>query len=268
MRPGNVSDPLPQAGPAARLSVLGARIAAVDYDGALAEIAAAVRSRANAYVCVANVHTVTEGLLCRGFRDRMNGSLLSVPDGMPIVWALRFLHRARLPDRVYGPELTRRLLARAASERWRVYLYGSSPGTLEALKKKIAADHPSFVLAGAESPPFRTLSDEEDEAACRRISEAKPDLVFVGLGAPKQEIWMAEHAAKIPGVLLGVGAAFDFLAGTKRQAPVWMQKRGLEWLFRFGSEPLRLWRRYLVRNPLFLAAIFLQKIGVLRWRQP
>lgn len=252
-----------------RRRVLGCVLALADYDAAVAGIGEAIRGGRRGYVCVANVHSVTTGVLSPAHRARMNGSLLTVPDGMPLVWALRGLHRARLQDRVYGPELAKRLLAEAEREGWRVYLYGSDPRTLRALEAAARAGFPRLALAGTRSPPFRPLSPAEDAGEVRAISETGPDLVLVGLGAPKQERWMADHAGRVPGVLVGVGASFDFLAGTKPQAPAGMRRRGLEWIFRLATEPARLWRRYLLTNPLFLLLVGLRALGVRApWDRP
>lgn len=238
-----------------RIDVLGVHVSAVHPDLALETITGWIEHRQREYVCVTGVHGVME---CQGnpeLRDIHNQSGLTVPDGMPLVWCA---HRAGFPSvaRVYGPDLMLALLGRAAERGWRSYFYGGADGVPEALAEAMGARFPGLLVVGAESPPFRALTPEETQAADARINEAAPDLVWVGLSTPKQERWMASHR---PGLhapaLLGVGAAFDFHTGRVRQAPSWMQDRGLEWAFRLGVEPRRLWRRYLRNNPRFVAAI-------------
>ena len=203
-------------------------------------------------VGVATVNNVMEGHDHPPFRDVMNGCDLVTPDGTPLVWGLRLLGVTDA-TRVYGPELTPRLLARAAEAGVPVGFYGGSPEVIEALRTVTADRWPALKIAYAYSPPFRTLDDREDEDIVRAIIASGARILFVGLGCPKQERWMAEHRDRLPLVQLGVGAAFDFLAGTKRQAPAVLLRAGLEWLFRLATEPRRLWKRYLRHNPRFVA---------------
>jgi exopolysaccharide biosynthesis WecB/TagA/CpsF family protein len=174
------------------------------------------------------------------------------PDGQPVRWALNLLHAARLKDRVYGPELTLRLCAQAAREGVPIYLYGGSPSVIEMLATHLLETYPELIIAGKESPPFRPLTVEESLQVDERINESGAGLVFIGLGCPKQDWFAAEHRDRLQAVQVCVGAAFDFHAGVKSTAPGWMQRNGLEWLFRLLSEPQRLWKRYLVTNTIYL----------------
>jgi N-acetylglucosaminyldiphosphoundecaprenol N-acetyl-beta-D-mannosaminyltransferase len=212
-----------------------------------------------------SVHPVMTAVFDRAVRTVLNGADIAATDGMPLVWALRSFG-AKGQRRVYGPDLMLALCGQAARLGHRVFLYGGRPDTLSQLCDRLRAKFPALEIVDAYAPPFRPLTPEEDRACMTRILSSDADLVFVGIGAPKQERWMTEHRAELPGVvMLGVGAAFDFHAGSVRQAPPWMQRRGLEWLFRLCAEPKRLWRRYLVVNPLFLVMWALQSAGVLTY---
>lgn len=243
--------------------LLGAPVHPLTLAQAAAFCATRVALPRPGYICAANVHVVTESVYHPALRRALRGAAAVVPDGMPLVWFLR-RHAHPAQDRVYGPDLTERVLAIAGRRRWRVFFYGGAPDTLAALVRVVRRRHPGLRLAGAFSPPFRrTFAPREFDAHLRLIRRARPDVLFVGLGAPKQEIWMARAAARtrLP-LTLGVGAAFDFLAGGKPQAPRWMMRTGLEWAFRLMTEPGRLWRRYLVTNPLFLLLVALQELGI------
>lgn len=212
------------------------------------------------------VHSVMTAVLEPDFRAVLNSADVATPDGVPLAWALRSFGVRRQP-RVYGPNLMLLLCGQAARLGHRVYLYGGHPEALPPLRRRLRGRYPSLVIVGAEAPPFRPLTAEEDAGVVERMQAARADLVFVGLGAPKQERWIAAHRDRLPGVILvGVGAAFDFHAGRIPQAPGCMQRAGLEWLFRLLLEPARLWKRYLLLNPLFLALWALQKAGLLRYR--
>jgi N-acetylglucosaminyldiphosphoundecaprenol N-acetyl-beta-D-mannosaminyltransferase len=208
---------------------------------------------------VATVNNVMESHDHASFREVMNACDLVTPDGMPLVWGLSILG-VRSATRVCGPELTPLLLARAADEGIPVGFYGGDQDTIESLVRVARSRWPSLQVAYAVSPPFRPLTPEEDDAVVGAITAAGVRLLFVGLGCPKQERWMAEHRERLPIVTIGVGAAFDFLAGSKRQAPRFLQRWGLEWAFRLVSEPRRLWRRYLRQNPRFVALFARQLI--------
>jgi len=202
----------------------------------------------------------------RGVRQVLNGADLATPDGMPLVWAMRSFG-ARAQQRVYGPSLMLALCRQAAEAGHRIFLYGGRPERLEELCQKLRERFPELQIVGSYAPPFRPLTAEEDRAVVQEILASGADLVFVGISSPKQDRWMAEHRTKLPGlVMFGVGAAFDFHAGRVKQAPSWMQRAGLEWLFRLLAEPTRLWKRYLLVTPWFLPLWALQKAGILKYR--
>ena len=204
------------------------------------------------YVVVANANDVVIGKKMSQVKVAMNESSLTVPDGISIVLASRF-YGFKLKRRVYGAELMLEFLRRAQAEGYTNFFYGSTTETLNRLREKLISDFPMLNIKGVYSPPFRELSEEEDKAIIEMINELSPDVLWVGLGCPKQQIWMYKHRDKlnVP-VMVGVGAAFDFIAGTKPQAPEFMRENGLEWLFRLLTEPRRLWKRYLVNGALFL----------------
>jgi N-acetylglucosaminyldiphosphoundecaprenol N-acetyl-beta-D-mannosaminyltransferase len=233
--------------------VLGVPLALTSYEHTLRWIDAAVAARSRAYVCVAAVHTV---MACRedpALRAAVLGADFTVPDGQPLVWALRALGHP-LHDRVYGPDLMDRACARAARTGQRFYLYGGrNQGALAQLTRTLRLRHPGLKIVGGYAPPFRELSDAEEDAIAADIARSGADVVWVGIGVPKQEKWMARMRDRLEApVLIGVGAAFDFHAGLVPQAPAAMQRCGLEWLFRLMQEPRRLWRRYLRYNPRFV----------------
>lgn len=231
--------------------ILNMRVDATTYGEVSRQVLSWARAGAGRAVCCATVHMVMEAFDHPGFRRQVNSADVVTSDGMPLVWALRGLGAAGA-SRVYGPDLMRLLLAEAEREGLRVGFLGGAPETLRRLVAKTGLRHPQLAIAFAESPPFGELTPEEDAATVARIQAAGVQLLFVGLGCPKQERWVAEHRERLSCVGLAVGAAFDFLAETKPQAPGWMQANGLEWLFRLASEPGRLWRRYLTANPRFV----------------
>jgi N-acetylglucosaminyldiphosphoundecaprenol N-acetyl-beta-D-mannosaminyltransferase len=247
------------------LPVLGVRIASVTYAEAEEIILRQARAeKNNAYVCAANVHTVALARHEPLYRQALNGALLAVPDGTPLVWAHWLLGGRKLKERVYGPTLMLRLCEGAAREGLPIYLYGGTPEVIERLSKNLAARYPALKLAGACAPPFGVRAGD-DPALLREIEAINASgcrLVFVGLGAPKQEFFMSQNVSRINAVQVGVGAAFDFHSGRVLQAPRWMQRVGLEWFFRLCREPSRLWRRYLLGNPYFVARLFLQRLGL------
>ncbi len=238
-------------------TILGCNIGEINYESATQLILGLARKRESYYVCVANVHMVMEAYDDAEFRQIVNAADLVTPDGMPLVWVMR-LQGLRQQERVYGPALTQFVLEAANREGIPVGFYGSTPQTLEKLKRNVQQRYPSLKIAYLYAPPFRPLTPEEDEEVVRAINDSGTRILFVGLGCPKQERWMAAHKGRVQAVMLGVGAAFDFLAGVKPQAPRWMQRAGLEWLFRLASEPRRLWRRYLLNNPRFVLLVLLQ----------
>lgn len=203
-------------------------------------------------VNVCNVHSVMSARRDRDLAAALDAGDISTPDGMPLVWALRsFGFKAQ--TRVNGTALTEQALRHGLDRGWRHFFYGSTPETLELLRARLGETYPKLEIAGTYSPPFRALTAAERATVIATIMDSGTDIVWVGLGMPKQEKWMHDMRADLPGtILVGVGAAFDFLAGTKPQAPAWMQRFGLEWLFRLATEPRRLWRRYLWNNPAYL----------------
>ena len=231
--------------------VLGVRVDATSYHDTARQIVGWVHSRRGRYVCVANVHMTMEGWDDPAFRRMVNEADLVTPDGMPLVWALRRLGVADA-TRVYGPTLTLHVCELAAREGVAVGFYGGRPAAIERLVPNLLARYPDLQVAYAESPPFHTLTAEEDEQMVERIRASGAGVLFVGLGCPKQERWMAEHRDRLPLVQIGVGAAFDFHAGLVRQAPPALQRAGLEWAFRLAMEPRRLAWRYLRHNPRFV----------------
>jgi N-acetylglucosaminyldiphosphoundecaprenol N-acetyl-beta-D-mannosaminyltransferase len=233
--------------------VLGVPLALTDYDETLDWIDAKIAHRSRGYICVAAVHTV---MLCQEdavLREAVAAADFTVPDGQPLVWAMNMLGHD-LPSRVYGPELMERACDRAKTTGVRMYLYGGrNQGALVQLALNLRQRFPGLQIVGGYSPPFRELDEEEEDAVVTEINRSRADIVWVGIGAPKQEKWMARMRDRLDApVLIGVGAAFDFHAGLVAQAPPWMQRIGLEWLFRLGTEPRRLWRRYMRYNPLFV----------------
>jgi N-acetylglucosaminyldiphosphoundecaprenol N-acetyl-beta-D-mannosaminyltransferase len=208
------------------------------------------------------MHGVMESQQDVHLRQIHNDAGLVTPDGMPLVW-LCWLKGYRTAERVYGPDLMLAFCDRSESKGYRHYFYGASPAVLEALTNRLLERYPRLVVAGSYAPPFRQLDAIEDTLIIERIRRAAPDIVWVGLSTPKQERWMADHVERlgVP-VLIGVGAAFDFHSGFKRQAPRWMQRNGLEWLFRLATEPRRLYRRYLINIPLFAWYLALDALGL------
>lgn len=235
-----------------RFDLFGVQVSATTYDEAVDAIVAAVRASQPAVVSLHAAHALVTAANDPTLNQRVNHFQIIAPDGQPVRWALNWLYRAGLPDRVYGPELMLRLCARAAAERIPIYLYGSSPQVIEALCRRLPERFSGLQIGGAESPPFRPLTPQEDAEMVERINASGAGIVFIGLGAPKQDHFAYEHRRLIKGVQVCVGAAFDFHAGSKQMAPSWMQRRGLEWLFRLAEEPGRLWKRYLVTNTLFV----------------
>ena len=233
--------------------VLGVPLALTDYEHTLDWIDAAVTADARAYICVAAVHTVMACSEDRELRDAVLAADFTVPDGQPLVWALRTLGHP-LQDRVYGPELMDRACARAARTGQRFYLYGGrNQGALAQLTRTLRLRHPGLRIVGGYAPPFRKLTEAEEEAVTADIARSGADVVWVGIGVPKQEKWMARMRDRVQApVFVGVGAAFDFHAGLVPQAPARLQRYGLEWLFRLMQEPRRLWRRYMRYNPRFV----------------
>jgi N-acetylglucosaminyldiphosphoundecaprenol N-acetyl-beta-D-mannosaminyltransferase len=238
-----------------RVDVLGVEVSAIDRSMALDEITRWVETRDRQYVCVTGVHGVMESQADPGLRRIHNESGLTTPDGMPMVWAGKFAG-AHWMTRVYGPDLMLDVCRLAADRGWSSFFYGGAPGVPEELARRLGEAFPGLVVAGCHSPPYRPLEEDEKVEIAAMINQARPTLVWVGLSTPKQERWMAEFRPLLDApAVFGVGAAFDIHAGKLAQAPVWMQRSGLEWFYRLTREPRRLWRRYLVNNPRFLWSV-------------
>lgn len=237
-------------------------VTSTDYTSAVAYVCDAVgedRARTPGYVCCANVHMCMVAKDESDFAEVVAGAALVTPDGMPLVWALRWLHQQRLSDRVYGPTYADKLCAEMAARGLRLGLYGGTESSIQSLHDGLKARYPDLQINYAWAPPFRPLTDEEDDQVVADIQAAGVDVLLVGLGCPKQERWMAAHQHRLDCWQIGVGAFFDFYSGRVKQAPAWMQSRGLEWLFRLCMEPKRLWRRYLYNNPRFIFLLLSQK---------
>lgn len=240
--------------------VLGAPIDVISMSAAADRILGWAKARESRYVTICNAHVVVTAAQDPEYGRIIAGSDMATPDGSPVAWVLRKTG-FKEQRRVCGPDLMWLLCELSGKRGVSIYAYGSTDTTLGLLRERLLFNFPDISLAGMESPPFRVLSDEEDEAAVVRINDSGAGIVFVGLGCPKQERWMANHRGRINAVMIGVGAAFDFHAGTVRRAPLWMQRAGLEWLHRLCSEPRRLWKRYFVTNTLFLLGAFRQLLS-------
>lgn len=230
--------------------ILGVRIAAIDMKAALAYIQEHLRELSGNYICISNVHTTVTSYEDAEYRKIQNGGALALPDGKPLSVLCRKRGFAGA-DRVTGPDLMREIFDRSEKCGYRHYFYGSTPETLKVLEQKLKEQW-RLNIVGLESPPFRALTPEEDAQAVERINASGADFVWIGLGAPKQERWMAAHQGRVQGLMIGVGAGFDYFAGNIKRAPMWMQKLSLEWLYRLLQDPKRLFRRYLVTNTKFL----------------
>lgn len=243
-------------------NILGVAIDATDYSGAVARIVEAAQHKTPLAVSALAVHGVMTGVMDASHRHRLNQLDLIVPDGQPVRWALNLLHRAGLQDRVYGPNLMLKVCEQAATHGLPIYLYGSKAETLAHLRRQLHAQFPNLIVAGTQPSRFRQLSAEEKLAVAEQIKASGAAITFVGLGCPRQEVFVYEFRELLPMPLLAVGAAFDFHAGTLSQAPEFMQRNGLEWLYRFGQEPRRLWQRYVLLNPLYVTMLMMQALGL------
>lgn len=246
-------------------NIIGVLIDAVDYEGATERIIAAAGSRKPLAVSALAVHGVMTGFQDSEHRGRLNRMDLVVPDGQPVRWALDLLHRTHLPDRVYGPNLTLNVCREAEQEGLSIYLYGSTEAVLTRLVESLRRQFPRLSIAGAQPSKFRRLTGAEKSEVVANIKASGAHITLVGLGCPRQEVWAYEYREALSMPILAVGAAFDFHSGMKKQAPRWMQDHGLEWVFRLVSEPRRLWRRYLLLNPLYMALVAAQRLGLRRF---
>lgn len=246
-----------------RISVIDMQVNVTSLNQVLNQVASWAQEPQGRYVCVSNVHMCMEVHDSTVFRQVVNGADLVVADGKPIQVAQRLLG-APQAGQVRGMDLTLGLCELAAREGIRVGFYGGAPEVLVEMQQALVKAYPGLDIGYSYSPPFRALSADEDADICRQINASGARILFVGLGCPKQEAWMAAHRDSVQGVMLGVGAAFDFIAGRKQHAPRWMQAVALEWLFRLASEPRRLWARYLKHNPRFVLYFLRQWLGARR----
>lgn len=244
-----------------RANILGVGISAINMQQALDTIQTWISHREPHYICVTPAHSIMDCYRNPELRPIFNRSGLTTPDGMSIVWILRLLGYKNV-GRVYGPDFMRALCQTSLDHSYTHYFYGGAPGIVEELENKLKSEYPGLQVVGHFTPPYGAVSEEEDQKIVEHIHSAKPDILWVGISSPRQEIWMAEHIEilNVP-VLIGVGAAFDFLSGRKKQAPRWIQRSGLEWLYRLVSEPKRLWRRY-AQYPHFLLLLLAQATGL------
>ena len=246
--------PLPRPVP-----VLALGLAPLSLAQAAEQVLAWAQAGESRTLCAANVHMVMEAHDDPAFQAVVNGADLVVPDGVPLAWAMRLLGQGR-QERVYGPALMLETCRLASLRGASVGLYGSTPEVLDKLQVRLRERFPALAIPFVCSPPFRPQTPEEEAALLEAFRASGAVILFVGLGCPKQERWMDGQRPRLPAVMLGVGAAFDFHAGTLPQAPAWLQRAGLEWLFRLAQEPRRLWKRYLKHNPRFVALLLLQLI--------
>jgi N-acetylglucosaminyldiphosphoundecaprenol N-acetyl-beta-D-mannosaminyltransferase len=235
-----------------RSKVINMEVDIINLKKALDNVFLLTKTNQGAYICVSNVHMCIEVLSCNNFQQVVNNANLVIPDGKPLSWAQKALgHTAA--EQVRGQDIMNELCASSSNKTLNIGLYGGSSATLlNVVKRKLRASYPDINITYAYSPPFRPLTAAEDANVISEINLSKVDVLFVGIGCPKQECWMAEHKDSINCVMLGVGAAYDFIAGSKKNAPFWVQQIGMEWFFRLCSEPKRLWRRYLTTNPRFI----------------
>lgn len=245
------------------MNIIGLKISLTDYSNAIGSVMLWSQNDKSCYICAANVHMLMEAHDSPDFARIVNEADLVTPDGMPLVWMMR-LKGQRNQQRVYGPTLMLHVLSMAARENIPVGFYGGAPHVLDTLVERMKERFNGLNIVYSYSPPFRELSPQEKEEVVGNIDRSGVRILFVGLGCPKQEIWMAEHRGKVHAVMLGVGAAFDFHSGVKSQAPSWMQSLGLEWLFRLLTEPRRLWKRYLYHNSRFIFLAIADLLGFRR----
>lgn len=248
-----------------RVDVLGIGLSAVNMQLAVERIDGWIKSRSPHFVTVSGVHGVMESVRNESLRRIHNQAGMVTPDGMPMVWMAKAAGKKHV-SRVYGPDLMLAICKAGIEKGWKHYFYGGKEGIAEELRDKLTERFPGLQVVGTECPPFRALTEQEDQECCERIKASGADIVWVGLSTPKQERWMAAHVGRVGApVCVGVGAAFDFHTGKVKQAPRWLQANGLEWLFRLYQEPKRLWRRYLRNNPAFVYCLMLRKLRLKRF---
>lgn len=244
-----------------RCNILGVQVSAINMEQAISFVEYAIAKEKSEYICVTPAHSIMD---CQGNEELIrifNGSGLTTPDGMSIVWLLKLMGHKHV-DRVYGPDLMEAVCQYGVAKGWRHFFYGGKEGVPEALAESLQTKYKGIKIAGTYSPPFRPLNRNEEKYITEMIKSAKPDIVWVGISSPKQERWMSEYKDRLSvPVIIGVGAAFDYLSGAKTQAPHWIQRSGLEWLYRFAREPRRLWKRY-IQYPKFVWMVLLQYFGL------
>lgn len=238
-------------------NILGMRVDPTSYSQVCEQVDKWSSERIGRYICVANVHMTMEAYDDPQYQQVVNQADLVTPDGMPLVWTLRKMGY-KSQQRVYGPTLTEKVLHLASQQKISVGFFGSTDAVLEKLVQKVRQTYPDIEIGYVFSPPFKELTKSEDEEFINQINDSGIRVLFVGLGCPKQEKWMHDHKEKVLAVMVGVGAAFDFIAGVKPQAPDWIQRSGFEWFFRLITEPKRLWKRYFYNNPRFLYHVVIQ----------
>ena len=243
-----------------KYSLFGVHYSATDYEEASTILVARAKENTSYTFSALAVHGLVEAYNCAAFLKTVNSIDMVVPDGQPVRWALNSLHKVGLKDRVYGPDLALHVLRKANSEKLKIYLFGSTQTTLEKLTGFITSHYPDLEVCGIHPDRFREATEEEDLADIEKINKSGAHIVLVGRGCPRQERWVNAHKGKINAVMLAIGAAFDFHARVSKQAPFWMQKNGLEWLYRLYQEPGRLWKRYLLTNSMFIFLFFKKKI--------
>ena len=235
-----------------KYQILDVNISAINLDVAQQTIDGWIKNRDRRYVCVAPVSTIMSCQDDPAYKEVINQADMVTPDGMPVVWLGRWQGNKEV-SRTYGPDLMRLICDLGQDRGYRHYFYGGTEAALEKLVMALKQTYPKINIVGQYSPPFRPLNPEELKQVIDNINKSQADILWVGLGSPKQDFWIKENRDKLNvSVMVGVGAAFDFLSGAKKQAPRWMQKTGLEWLFRLACEPKRLWRRYIIGNPRFV----------------
>jgi N-acetylglucosaminyldiphosphoundecaprenol N-acetyl-beta-D-mannosaminyltransferase len=246
-----------------KINILGVGISAINMDDALQSLEHYIKTKTKNYICVCPNHTIMESQKDKKLLDIVNSASMATPDGVSVVWSCKLLGYTKV-EKVCGTELMLAFSALSVEKDYTHFYYGGADGVSEKLAEVMCQKFPGLKVVETHSPPFRQLTEAEDKAVVDMINQVNPDVVWVGLGMPKQELWMGDHFGKINApLMIGVGAAFDFLSGRKERAPKWMQHAGLEWLFRLVQEPRRLWRRNLY-HPIFLYKVFLQRIGVKR----
>jgi N-acetylglucosaminyldiphosphoundecaprenol N-acetyl-beta-D-mannosaminyltransferase len=241
-----------------KVNFFGTLICEINSDEQIKEVFRLADGEIPGYITYSNVHVLVSAKKDPVLRNAINNAAIASPDGMPLVWVSRLKGYKKIA-KCSGPDMMEKIITESLDKGYKHFFFGSTEDTLDKLSKALRERYPNIQIVGMISPPFRPLSEEEQKAVMEQINASGADFIWVGLGAPKQEIWMSQYCPMLKhGVMLGVGAAFDFQARSKKRAPLWMQKTGLEWLFRLLSEPGRLWKRYLVTNSLFVFYLFLQ----------